>query len=234
VKAIAVASGYTNSAIGSAAYTISATAPTINFASTFTATGLNLVGSKVVSGALQLTDGGAGEGRAAWWTKKVNVQKFTTDFNFQQTAATADGMTFAIQTAPAGVWAVGGNGGSLGYGGMATSVAVKFDLYSNAGEGVDSTGIYTNGAVPTTPSVDMTNSGVNLHSGDIMHAHVTYDGTTLTLTLTDTVTNATFTTSSAVNIPTLVGGNTAYVGFTGGTGGSTAVQNVLNWTYTVN
>jgi hypothetical protein len=30
-----------------------------------------------------------------------------------------------------------------------------------------------------------------------------------------------------------VGANTAYVGFTGGTGGLTAVQAILNWTYTV-
>ena len=37
--------------------------------------------------------------------------------------------------------------------------------------------------------------GVNLHSGDIMKAHMTYDGTTLTLTITDTVNTAqTFTT----------------------------------------
>jgi hypothetical protein len=80
----------------------------------------------------------------------------------------------------------------------------------------------------------MTSSGVNLHSGDVMQAHITYDGTTLTLTLTDTVTKATFTTSSVVNIPSIVGANTAYVGFTGGTGGATAVQNVLNWSYETN
>ena len=59
-------------------------------------------------------------------------------------------------------------------------MAVKFDLYSNTGEGSDSTGFYTNGASPTVPSVDMTSSGVNLHSGDPMHAHMTYNGTTLT------------------------------------------------------
>ena len=140
-------------------------------------------------------------------------------------------MTFAIQNASPGIWAVGGNGGRLGYGGIGSSVAVKFDLYSNAGEGSDSTGFYTDGAVPTVPAVDMTSSGVNLHSGDILHAHITYDGTTLTLTLTDTVTSASFTYAQAINIPTIVGANTAYVGFTGGTGGSTAIQNVLNWTY---
>ena len=59
--------------------------------------------------------------------------------------------------------------------------------------------------------------GVNLHSGDIMKAHMTYDGTTLTLTITDTVNTAqTFTTSWPINIPSTVGGNTAFVGFTGG------------------
>ena len=65
-----------------------------------------------------------------------------------------------------------------------------------------------------------------------MHAHLTYDGTTLVVSITDTVSNATFSTSKALNIPATVGANTAYVGFTAGTGGSTALQNILNWTYT--
>jgi hypothetical protein len=48
--------------------------------------------------------------------------------------------------------------------------------------------------------------------------------------LTD-VSNHTFTQSWPINIPQTVGGNTAYVGFTAGTGGSIATQDVLNWTY---
>jgi hypothetical protein len=67
-----------------------------------------------------------------------------------------------------------------------------------------------------------------------MHAHLTYDGTTLTLTLTDTVTNATFTAAQAINIPATVLANAAFVGFTGGTGGAVSTQNILSWTYTVN
>jgi hypothetical protein len=35
-----------------------------------------------------------------------------------------------------------------------------------------------------------------------------------------------------VNIPAIVGGTTAYVGFTAGTGGTSAIQNILDWTYT--
>jgi hypothetical protein len=52
------------------------------------------------------------------------------------------------------------------------------------------------------------------------------------MTLTDTVTNATVTEVFPVNIPAMVGGNSAWVGFTGGTGGLTAIQNVLSWSYT--
>lgn len=109
---------------------------------------------------------------------------------------------------------------------------MKFDLYSNAGEGIDSTGWYTNGVSPTTPALDMTTSGVNLHSGDVMNVHMTYDGTTLTWTVTDPTAGKSFTTSAAVNIPSFVGGNTAFVGFTAGTGGATATQEIISWTYT--
>jgi len=108
---------------------------------------------------------------------------------------------------------------------------VKFDLYSNAGEGVNSTGLYVNGASPTMPATTL-GGGVNLHSGDIFKVHMTYDGTTLTMTITDTVNTAqTFTTSWAVNIPGTVGANTAWVGFTGGTGGAVATQEIVTWTY---
>jgi hypothetical protein len=59
-----------------------------------------------------------------------------------------------------------------------------------------------------------------------------YDGTTLTLKITDTANTAqTFTTSWTINVPGVVGGNGAYVGFTGGDGGLTATQEVLTWTY---
>jgi hypothetical protein len=51
------------------------------------------------------------------------------------------------------------------------------------------------------------------------------------MTLTDTVTNATVTEVFPVNIPSTVGGSTAWVGFTGSTGAGTATQNVLSWTY---
>ncbi len=73
-----------------------------------------------------------------------------------------------------------------------------------------------------------------MRSGDIMQATITYDGTTLSFQLLDTATNKTFSMTKAINIPSVIGSKTAYVGFTGSTGGLTSVQKVLTWTYTAN
>ncbi len=212
----------------------------IDYGSGFTATGIKLNGSASLNGTrLRVTSSTANQGGSAFFTTAANVQSFTTDFSFQLTSPDADGMAFVIQSN--GTAALGPVGGGLGYGpdnaasapyaGMNKSVAVKFDLYSNGTEGANSTGLYTGGASPTTPAIDLTSSGVDLHSGDVFNVHMSYDGTTLTMSLTDATTLATFNTSWTVNIPAAVGGNTAFVGFTGGTGGLTATQEVLNWTY---
>jgi LysM repeat protein len=231
IEAIAVETGYTSSSVVMAAYTIGAVTTYINYPSGgFTGSALSLnYGASVTGGLLQLTDGGADEERSAWFTTKVPVQAFTTNFTFQLSNASADGMTFAIQGD--NIWELGDPGGGLGYQGISNSVAVKFDLYNNAGEGNDSTGLYTDGAAPTVPAVDLSSTGINLHSGDTMAVQMVYNGTTLTMTLTDTVTNAAATEVFTVNIPSVVGSDTAYVGFTGSTGGETATQNVLSWTY---
>jgi hypothetical protein len=222
---------------------LTGTTPVVNDPTGFTsAANLNLVsgpngGAEISNGSpamLQLTGGGGSENNAVWTAAPVNVQNFTTDFTFQITAGanTADGFAFTLQNAAPN--ALGALGGGLGYQGIGSSVAIKFDLYNNAGEGVDSTGFFIDGAYPTVPALDMTASGVNLHSGDVLHAHLTYDGTTLTLTVTDAGTGASFTAAEAINIPSTVGANTAYAGFTAGTGGLTSVQTILNWTYVVN
>ena len=212
----------------------SGNATPINFGSGFSAAGMQFNGHTKLNGnRLQLTDASTvNEVASAFWTTPVNVQTFTNDFTFQLTNASADGFTFTVQGISA--TAIGQFGSNLGYGGtpsIGKSVAVKFDLHNNAGEGVNSTGLYTNGATPTLPAITLA-GGVDLHSGDILRAHMTYDGTTLTMTLNDTAVPAdTFTTSWTINIPGTVGANTAFVGFTAGTGGSTAIQEILGWTY---
>jgi hypothetical protein len=243
IKAIATAPGLSNSAPATATYTIGSSSG-IAFGNGFTSpAGLQLNGGSSLSGThLRITDGGSYEARTAFWSTPVSIAAFTTDFTFQigpGTSPTGDGFTFILQNTGSAT-AVGPYGGGLGYGsgacgapsgGIANSLAIKFDLYSNCGEGVDSTGYYINGASPTTPAIDMTSSGVNLRSGDVMRAHITYNGTTLALTISDTVTGAAFSTNWTVNLPSVIGSSTAYVGFGGGTGAKTAVQDVITWTY---
>jgi hypothetical protein len=194
----------------------------------------------------ELTDGGFGEAGSVFTNSRVGVTNFNTTFTFRMHVGTsfmADGMAFVIQGS--GPSALGGTGGGLGYGsdhpggpqGIPNSVAIKFDLFDNAGEGTDSTGIFFNGDSPTVPSqpgessIDLSNTGIDLHSQDVFQVTLNYSGTTLTETITDTVTAATFTTSYTVNIAALVGSTVGYAGFTGGTGGLTTVADVQTWVY---
>jgi hypothetical protein len=234
IKAIAIDSKLQNSNIATAAYIIQDGGTSIDFSMGFSSTaGLTLNGSTVATNdtRLQLTNGGLNQAGTVFWSAPINIQAFTTEFEFQLSSAQANGFTFCIQNA--GATALGGNSAGLGYQGIPTSVAVKFNFYDYQNEGGNSTGVYTNGEAPVLPTVDITPSGIQLNSGDSIQAQIAYDGTTLVLNLLDLVTQARFTMSQAINIPQVVGGNTAYVGFTGGTGGLTASQKILTWTYSV-
>jgi hypothetical protein len=128
----------------------------------------------------------------------------------------ADGFTFALQSS--GLTARGSTGGGLGYGvfnggrSIPNSVALKFDIYNNAGEGKDSIGVYVNGATPTVPATDLTGTGIVLTSGHIFNVNLIYSGTVLTVNLVDTITSATYTTNFTVDIPGALGTTAGYAG----------------------
>ena len=235
LRAIAVAPGVRPSLAATALYTIQ-TKPGNgpDYGSGFTAQGLTFNGSTTLNGTrLRLTDGNYSEAAGAFFNSPVNAQYFTSDFTFQLTNPGADGITICVQNQ--GPTALGGAGGDLGYGGGAgigKSVAVKFDLYNNAGEGTNSTGIYKDGQDPFVPAIDLTPSGIDLHSGDVLRARLVYYKPFLTLEIVDTA-NSTlyFSTQFTVDIPATTGGNMAYAGFTGGTGGLTAIQEILTWNH---
>ncbi len=194
--------------------------------------GFQCAGSAYVNGKrLRLTGPLAYQGGIARNTIPIARTGFTTNFTFQLTQAMADGFTFLLETDRP--LAHGGYGKSLGYAGIADSAAVKFDLFGNEGEGPNSVGVYFDGAMPTVPAVSLAGSGIDLHSGHVMNAGITYTGSTLNLQLTDTITLASWSHAFPVDLSAHAGGPTAtlFPGFTGGTGSTSAIQNILSWSY---
>jgi Chitobiase/beta-hexosaminidase C-terminal domain/Legume lectin domain len=134
---------------------------------------------------------------------------------------------------------------------VANSIAIKFDLsnastlYNFASGGQPSkTGLYANGGgfQSLNPDQDLAPYGINFYSTDIFQATITYDPVNyiLTLVLLDTNTGAQARQQWPVNIPVILGGNMAWVGFTGGNaagggvnGGSSGTgkvaEAILNW-----
>jgi hypothetical protein len=200
----------------------------------FAAAGLTLNGGAALAGtALRLTDGRLRLATSAFYSNPVDVRSFTTTFRFKigRGRELADGFTFCLQgNDPT---RVGLGAGGLGYENLAKSVAVKFDLWNNAGEGTNSTGLYTNGARPyQVGSIDLTPSDIDLHSGRIYRVRLAYGGGKLALRVLDeTDKRRAFRRRFAVDVPAAVGGDCAYAGFTAGSGGRGAVEDILDWTW---
>jgi hypothetical protein len=266
LQAIAVATGDTNSAVASAAYTMDSSSPdppeagngpVINYPSGFASnpSELWLGPSSVYSGSsIALTESSRfNSANNAWYKTPVNVQAFTTTFTWTascpgNSAQCGDGLGFMIisnsNPSSAGYNYSGGSGMQLSWSRCNNgscpsikSVLVKFDMYNNStgAPGANLTGFYSGGVNPQLPQpeYDMAPSGINMQSGHLMKATLTYNGTVLIETVTDTVTGATYSNSHTANIPALVGGNTALVGFGGSTGGASVTQNIQSWTYAV-
>ena len=194
--------------------------------------------ASVAAGVAQLTNDFAQAG-SIFATQKQCITNFHSVFDFQETpigtTPVADGVTFTVQNDSRGATALGAGGGGLGYlFAIGNSVATGLDYgHDNFGEGFNSLDLLANGDFKLAPFLDP--SPIDFRNTDVKHVDVTYDSSTkvLGVTITDTTTNLTFShTYTGIDIPTIVGGTTAYVGFTGATGALRATQNIMNWTFT--
>ncbi|HEV7138192.1 MAG TPA: chitobiase/beta-hexosaminidase C-terminal domain-containing protein [Steroidobacteraceae bacterium] len=248
VQAIAVESGYTSSEPAQGNYQIQAAgSPVINFASGFAGAGglmLNAGTATLAGSDLQLTDKtNSIEIGSGFYAAPVNVRSFTTQFTLQfsgggdqntllfviqnQTPASADNT--GLPAVSGGPYAFGFENYGIntpdgGYAGISTSVGVKFDTWNGG-----TTGLFTNGETPYEPQTTIT--GIDLTSGHPIACTLSYDGATLTLSMKDTVTTAKFSKTWSVDIPSEVGADTAYVGFTASLYTGPSQQDVTAWTF---
>ena len=172
-------------------------------------------------------------------TQKQCITNYHSVFDFQETpignTPVADGVTFTVQNDSRGATALGAAGGALGYlFGITPSVASGLDYgHDNFGEGLNSLDLLYDGSFYVPPFLNP--SPIDLTNTDVKHVDETYNASTKTLvvTITDTTTHLSFShTYTGLDIPSIVGGTTAYVGFTGGTGALRATQKISNWTFT--
>jgi hypothetical protein len=173
---------------------------------------------------LTLVDGSAGEAASAFYNAPQYIGGFIASFDYAPSGSgnPADGITFCLQND--GLNALGGGGGALGYGGLTSAVAFEMNIFSNVGRGVQvSTNGTTGGYLDITP--------VDLLSGNPIYVQLYYAQGVLQVFLEDSVTLDLFATNIPVNIPAGVGGESAYIGFTGADGGNSSTEIVQNFQY---
>ena len=214
----------------------------VNFGvSNATPTGTHTVGYSTDGSTFTLTDGSGSEQTSGYTATPQDITSFFESFTYQVPGGAnartqygqADGFTAIFQNDARGTAAIGGTGGGKGYtsgtagtpyGTVASSAAIGYEMY-----GGQTYSYYQNGT--TVTSNNSTNIPI-LNSGNPIQVTMTYRDNVLNTTFLDAVTKASaYLSQTGVNLPSIVGGNTAYVGFGGGTGGATSTQTVKNFSF---
>lgn len=182
------------------------------------------------------------------------------NFRFTQPGGVdpADGITFVLAASPSGL---GTAGYGMGYQGVPNSLAIEFDTYNNGNPGslgpfaqepdssnhvaLDLDGVLSNanwtnvygigscGFATGTPAQSSNAVAGCMSNGNLWTATITYDGTLLNVLLSDPAEGTTFTAidNLPIDIAALLGGNTAYVGFTGSTGAGWENEDITSWQF---
>ena len=181
---------------------------------------------------LRLTDGGFQQAGSAWSSAQIDPRRsFTTTFDvsLRGDGDGADGVAFVLQ--PGGLDALGGAGGGLGFSGQAPSVAVEFDIHRGSDDpDRNHVGVVNNGR-PQTHLVTVRAPFALF--GTPFRATVRYDAQARELTVWASPLSRTSSgeplVKHGIDLATVLGADSTYVGFTGATGAETAVQDILRW-----
>lgn len=209
----------------------------IRYADFSSQTGLTVTDAVAVNGSLVLASDRQDRRGAFFTSAQYDVADFSAVFQFRISSpggisdgvsAGADGLAFVIQRA--GAAQIGSFGSGLGYGGIANSLAVEFDTFRNSNDpdsnhiGVDTGGNMT--------SLVTTGVSTPFDNGIVWTVWVDYNGTALEVRASqDGYRPSTATLAYNVNLPSVVGGSTAFIGFTAATASAFGNHEVLNFAF---
>jgi len=235
--------------------TIASAGVVVSYPNFCSSSGLTFAGSAATTNCvLRLTPSAIGQHGAAYSTTPITLgtnATFSTKFQFQFTQTggidPADGITFVLAANPTGL---GGAGGGIGYAGVDHSVAIEFDTFnngSNDGNSSNHVAINENGHISDgsafgdehvhnvygIQSCGFSAGAGCMSNGDVWTVTAAYDGSTLSLSITDPAKGFTDVvyTNVPINIAADLGPNTAFVGFTAGTGSGFENHDILNWSF---
>ena len=193
---------------------------------------------------LRITPAQGGQSGSFFSTETVNASNFSTFFKFRITEpggsifdcneeAGADGITFVIQSISSDI---GGVGGGIGYQGIDTSIGVEFDTWCNGAYNDPSSnhiGIDINGSVSHDPTAELTKIITpDFDNGQVWYAWVDYDGVAVEVRISENSTRPTDPDLTMdEDIPSLLGQDDAYIGFTSATGSDWGNHDILYWEY---
>lgn len=197
---------------------------------------LHVNGDASISGStVELTQLAGSQAGSAYLPNAINLStltSFSAAFSFIAglgNTSGADGLTFMIQNAAAGVNALGATGGGLGYGGISNSVAIEFDTFLNGGD-IDGNhiGFNTNGSLTSQMASSLPFS---LESGNPIFAWVEYQNDVFDFFVSDVnVRPGVANLSVGFDLDTL--GSEAFFGFSAGTGSRTSPHTILSFDLT--
>lgn len=208
---------------------------------TYGVSNINNVVCGEIDSCFTLTDNIQNQGGAVWDNKAINLN-YNFDASFCMTLGSndqwgADGFAFVMRGMNSD--SIGMFGRWLGFSGIVPSVAIEFDTWENANEGVDDiaadhTAMYFNSDYvnPAVSAVPLRPNSGNVEDGGYHVARIVWDATNHTITMYfDGVLR--FTRQSDLINTVFNGENIIKWGFTASTGGVSNLQQICFPKYTI-